>query len=44
MNYGFDNKVGRTLLNAALLLCFLLLIYMANIQLELGQQFILGGG
>lgn len=44
MNYRFDDKIGRTLLNAVLLLCFLFFIYMANLNLELSQQFMLGWG
>lgn len=43
MNFSFNHKFGRALLNSTLVLCFFLLIYMANMPLELEQQFILGG-
>ncbi|TRX03603.1 UDP-forming cellulose synthase catalytic subunit [Candidatus Methylobacter oryzae] len=44
MNYRFDDKIGRRLLNAALFLCVLLFIYMANLTLDVSEQFMLGWG
>ncbi len=43
MNFSFDDKIGRMLLNATLFLCLLFLIYLADLPLDLSQQFILGG-
>ncbi len=43
MNYSFNNRPGRALLNVALFLGLLFLIYMAGLPLDLRQQFILGG-
>ncbi|MCK9394964.1 MAG: UDP-forming cellulose synthase catalytic subunit [Methylobacter sp.] len=44
MNYRFDGKLGRALLNVSLFFCLLLLVYMSGLPLELPQQFMLGWG